>query len=148
MIDLEKLEVAHSGKGDCAVSCIAGKKIVIKKKVVEKLNLKDEEIGKGTGVTSKIAFDVKEKKMYIIRQDGELGAAFCGVLSKVEIYNAKACQMIMDIIGKKLSGSGTVGFIKIDFDELANGEPCVVVDLTSYIVNPGVLVEEKSEVAE
>lgn len=146
MVELANCEFVESKKSNGMVSMIAGKKLVLKGEAIRHFDLKSSDIGRNSGMTAKIAFDVDGKKMYICRQKGEVGAALGGNLSRVEIYNSGACQKIMQIIERKLAGSGTVGFGIVEFDELANGEPCIIVDLTSYTANSGVFVE--SEVAE
>ena len=84
-----------------------------------------------------------DKEYLVIFKDDNGGRKVGGSYKNPETYCADICKDILETIGKKLTGSGTVHFYGVSYETFEGTDtPVVLVDLKKYSANSGVFAND------
>ena len=127
-----------------AIKMIAGRKFIIHTEELALLDIAVSDIGNSKG--KKLDFFVDDETEDLIIFVSEDGFPITGKRDNPEIYCAEVCKEILDVLDRTLTGAGTVKFPNITVDTIEGSDAkCLVVNLSDFRANPGVLVVTSEE---
>lgn len=148
--EFEGFEEVSCFSGGAEVTLVAGVKLVLHGSAITHLGITKADLGREKGQSrAQIKINTAKKQMMIVKvPDTSQGIVFGGKLSAVELYSSKIAKAILDGIGKKLKGSGTIGFPEVRKEKGKKGTPFLLIDFSQYTANDGVFADEEEAEAE
>ena len=134
------------GKQDAQVKMRAGRELLLPSEILHHLEFKPEDLGKNGLAHISLRLNVDQKKLLMTKCEKTKGFTIGGTPKRAEIYCKKTCDKILDLLGKQLTGTGTVGFTDVEMDATDDGTKYLMVDLSSYVANEGVLIDKSTAV--
>ena len=143
--EFEGFEEVSGFSGGAEVTLVAGVKLVLHGSAITHLGISKEDLGRENGQSrAQIKINKAGKQLMIVKvPDTSQGIVFGGKMSAVELYSAKIAKAILDGIGKKLKGSGTIGFPEVRKEKGKKGTPFLLIDFSQYTANDGVFADEE-----
>jgi len=127
-----------------AMKMIAGKKIIIHTEELAQIDVTSNDISNPKG--KKLEFFIDDENGDLLVYVSEDGYPITGKRDNPEIYCAEVCKEILDVLDRTLTGAGTVKFPDITVDTIEGSDAkCLVVNLSEFRANPGVLVVTSEE---
>ena len=143
--ELEGFSEVEYSSGSSDITLVAGIKLVLHEKAVEHLHIAKDDLGRKGMARARIKINTNKKELVLFKETGTVGTVLGGKLSAVELYTATTGKKILTLIGKKLTGSGTIGFTDIEYVRTTAGIPFLVIKLESYTAKSGVFVENTNQ---
>ena len=127
-----------------AIKMIAGRKLIIHTEELALIDVTVNDICNLKG--KKLDFFVDDETEDLIIFVSEDAYPITGKRDNPEIYCAEVCKEILDVLDRTLTGAGTVKFPDITVDSIeGSAAKCLVVNLSDFRANPGVLVVTSEE---
>lgn len=127
-----------------AMKMIAGRKIIIHVEELALIGVTVNDICNSNG--KKLEFFIDEETGDLLVFVSEDGYPITGKRDNPEIYCAEVCKEILDVLGRTLTGAGTVKFPDITVDTIDGSDAkCLVINLSEFRANPGVFTMTSEE---
>lgn len=127
-----------------AMKMIAGRKIIIHVEELALIDVTVNDICNSKG--KRLEFYVDDETHDLLVFVSKDGCPITGKRDNPEIYCAEVCKEILDVLGRTLTGAGTVKFPDITVDTIDGSDAkCLVVNLSEYCANPGVFTTTSEE---
>lgn len=145
--EFEGFEEVSAFSGGADVALVAGIKIVLHGSAVEHLKIEKDDLGKQRGKSrARVKLNKAKKELMLIKVPHDSGGIVLGgKLSSVELYSAQIGKTILEGIGKKLKGAGTISFTDVRMETSKNGTPYLLVKYDEYKANDGVFADDVEE---
>lgn len=143
---LEGFVEEFGGKQDTPVKMRAGRELLLPAEILNHLGFEAEDFGKNGLAHVGLRLNIAQKKLLMTKCEKNKGFTIGGTPKRAEIYCKKTCDKILVLLGKQLTGTGTVGFTDVEMDATDDGMKYLMVDLSSYVANEGVLIDKSADV--